>query len=275
MNSLDRISLTNIRCFESEHSVELPRITIVTGENSTGKTTLLGCCSALTRSVSNQNALDYDPFNIYPFRMGNFGNILRMNHQSFSLGGSVNNIKYDFQFEQREGKLFEETVKVKPDGLEQLTIPQNGSDGTFTLKPPGLNVEVFTEDISYSHIYQWLSSAVRHGDFPHKESVQQIQDNGHSDSAHEIKFNKYLNDLSRKLPRRPICIANVSPYLYPQQRKFGANQDCPIELSEVGQQLALFDQIRVHRVQDKSFELESDLTTSFSIFRMSVLVFTQ
>jgi len=152
MNSLDRISITNVRCFESGHSIELPRITVVIGENSTGKTTLLGCCSAFARLISNQNALEYDPFNIYPFRMGNFDNIIRINYKSFSVGGSANNIDFDFQFCERKGKIFEHNVKVKPSDLDQLTIFQNEITGGFTMTTPPLRLK-FLLNISVIHKY--------------------------------------------------------------------------------------------------------------------------
>jgi len=76
---------------------------------------------------------------------------------------------------------------------------------------------------------------VRHGDFPHKEQVQRVQQNGHNGPliASKIKLNNYLSGLSRKLPSQPTFLEAVSPYLDPQQRQYGVNRDLPIESSQV------------------------------------------
>jgi len=76
---------------------------MVIGENSSGKTTLLGCYSAFARLVANQNAIDYNPFNIAPFRMGAFDDIARVGHRYFSLGGRASGIEFQFQFGKNEG----------------------------------------------------------------------------------------------------------------------------------------------------------------------------
>ncbi|MXZ18127.1 MAG: AAA family ATPase [Rhodothermaceae bacterium] len=271
MTKIDRISLSNVRCFEAEHSVALPRITVVIGENSSGKTTLLGCYSAFARLVANQNAMEYNPFNIAPFRMGAFENIARVGHKKFSLGGSANGIEFLFQFCKNKRGLFEEQVKIKPIGLEELTITREDSTRELRMSTPSFEILVSADNIIYGQISQWLAFAVRHGDFPYREEVGQVRENGSAppDKSPKTELNDYLKNLSNKLPWSPIILESISPYLEPQQRQYGWNTALPIEpreseeLSEIGRKLSLFDQIRIRSTGDSSFELEVGFNNHF------------
>ena len=42
MSALTSLSLTNVRCFEGTQQARLPRITVLVGDNSAGKSTFLG-----------------------------------------------------------------------------------------------------------------------------------------------------------------------------------------------------------------------------------------
>lgn len=271
MNKISKISLSNIRCFEAEYSLALPRITIVIGENSSGKTSLLGCCSAFARLAANQNTMEYNPFNIYPFRMGTFENIARVNNGHFSLGGGVNGIEFHFQFDQNEGKIFEQQVTINPDGLEELTISRNTPSSELRMYTSSFEIPVSADNISYDQISQWLAFAVRHGDFPYKEEIDRIRENGSDlpENSDKMGLNDYLEKLSRKLPWHPIILESVNPYLEPQQRQYGIQKALPIEpeeaeeLSEIGQELGLFDKIRIRRTGTVSFELEVGFNNQF------------
>lgn len=66
------VILQNVRCFSNRHSIRLRPLTLVTGENSSGKTTLLATISAIVRSYE----FPIRPlFNEPPFSLGNFENI--------------------------------------------------------------------------------------------------------------------------------------------------------------------------------------------------------
>jgi len=253
--------------------VKLPRIAVIIGENSTGKTTLLGCCNAFARLASNQNAMEYDPFNIYPFQMGSFESLARAKSKFFSLGGSINGIELEFQFGEDSGRVVEHEVKIKPQDLEQLTISRNGSTGEWKMTTPSFDISVSPsrDRIPYSQISQWLAFAVRHGDFPYREELEQARKKGHdvSDESQKTKLNAYLEDLSRELPWDPIITEAVSPYLEPQKRQFGGQEVLPMdpheseELSEIGRQLTLFDQIRIQRTAGSNFALEVQFKDHF------------
>ena len=76
--------LRDVRCFEGEQRGRLRPITLLVGENSTGKTTFLGCYRVLHRVFSGRSfdplagLLDPAPdFNEEPFAMGSFRDIVR------------------------------------------------------------------------------------------------------------------------------------------------------------------------------------------------------
>ena len=86
--------IENVRCFRDRLRVPLRPITFLVGENSTGKTTFLGCYNALfslwgdvRMEQSGRNA-----FNQAPFSMGAYGDIVarsRREAESFCLGISA------------------------------------------------------------------------------------------------------------------------------------------------------------------------------------------
>ena len=88
--------LHDVRCFQGEQRANLGPITLLVGENSTGKTTFLGCYSVLHRLISRP-AMSGAPvdFNQEPFSMGSFRDIVRSGRrrtgriEQFKLGFSV------------------------------------------------------------------------------------------------------------------------------------------------------------------------------------------
>ena len=82
-------TLENVRCFEGEQTLRIRPITLLVGENSTGKSTVLGCYDALAQFLSP----DFDgelSFDEEPYQMGVFSNIARKmpkkNSEKFVLG---------------------------------------------------------------------------------------------------------------------------------------------------------------------------------------------
>ena len=69
--------LRDVRCFEGEQRGRLRPITLLVGENSTGKTTFLGCYGVLHRVFSGRGFDPVPDFNGEPFTMGSFRDIVR------------------------------------------------------------------------------------------------------------------------------------------------------------------------------------------------------
>lgn len=78
MDHPTNLILQDVRCFDGEQHGQLRGITLLIGENSTGKTTFLGCYRALHQMFPmrgfNQGSPD---FNEDPFTMGSFRDIVR------------------------------------------------------------------------------------------------------------------------------------------------------------------------------------------------------
>ena len=84
MDNLKDLILEDVRCFRGEQRGSLRPITLLIGENSTGKTTFLGCYGVLQQVCSwwDRDIDDRLDFNDEPFAMGSFRRIV------YSTGGA-------------------------------------------------------------------------------------------------------------------------------------------------------------------------------------------
>ncbi|MCY4313783.1 MAG: AAA family ATPase [Gammaproteobacteria bacterium] len=69
---IDQVTLTDFRCFSGKHSARLAPLTVLVGENSTGKTSFLALISALWGLVHNGDVPD---FKEAPYDLGSFPEI--------------------------------------------------------------------------------------------------------------------------------------------------------------------------------------------------------
>lgn len=86
---LIEFSLRGVRCFAERQDFRIRPLTLLVGENSTGKTTALGCLQVLA-SCHTGAGVD---FNRDPYEMGNFKNIISpaAGDSTFELGFTVEN----------------------------------------------------------------------------------------------------------------------------------------------------------------------------------------
>ncbi len=77
MDDARELILQDVRCFHDEQRGRLRPITLLVGENSTGKTTFLGCFRVLHRMFSGLTLDEFLDFNEEPFAMGSFRDIVR------------------------------------------------------------------------------------------------------------------------------------------------------------------------------------------------------
>ncbi|MDE0556617.1 MAG: AAA family ATPase [Candidatus Poribacteria bacterium] len=71
--SIEQIDLRDFRCFRGEHSARLAPLTLVVGENSTGKTSFLALVRALWQVAHNNEVPD---FKEEPYDLGSFSEIV-------------------------------------------------------------------------------------------------------------------------------------------------------------------------------------------------------
>lgn len=77
MDNPRSLTLCNVRCFQGTQRGRLRPITLLVGENSTGKTTFLGCYSVLHQAFDRLDIAGALDFNEEPFAMGSFRDIAR------------------------------------------------------------------------------------------------------------------------------------------------------------------------------------------------------
>lgn len=84
---LDAFRLEDVRCFAGPQMVRIRPLTFLVGENSTGKSTVLGCMQAVADYMAGMD-LEID-FNRHAYEMGSFREVVRRSDpliQSFKLG---------------------------------------------------------------------------------------------------------------------------------------------------------------------------------------------
>ena len=105
---LDAFHLENVRCFARPQELRVRPLTFLVGENSTGKSTVLGCLQAIADYMMDPYASEV---NFNPYEMGSFRDIVRRSRpliQSFSLGVAFrgnkhDRVRYTVELHEREG----------------------------------------------------------------------------------------------------------------------------------------------------------------------------
>ncbi len=101
MDDPKRLILRDVRCFQGEQQGALRPITLLVGENSTGKTTFLGCYGVLHRVLSRPY-FDHGPdFNEEPFPMGSFRDVVRSRRGP---GGRIDAFELGLEIEPADGR---------------------------------------------------------------------------------------------------------------------------------------------------------------------------
>lgn len=90
MNTINKFFLRDVRCFDGEHEFNIRPLTFLIGENSTGKSTVLGCLQALGNLFNSRGVSESEiDFNFDPYQMGAFADIARRSNpkkKDFQLG---------------------------------------------------------------------------------------------------------------------------------------------------------------------------------------------
>ena len=102
--------LEDVRCFAGPQEVRIRPLTFLVGENSTGKSTVLGCMQAVADYMDGVDS-EID-FNRHPYEMGSYREIARRSRpliQSFKLGvvsrgaNGRDAVRYTVELREREG----------------------------------------------------------------------------------------------------------------------------------------------------------------------------
>ncbi len=117
---LRKLILEDVRCFGGRQEFDIRPITFLVGENSTGKSTALGCFQIIHDFIfGNEIGLD---FNVEPYSMGSFTDIVRR-----SRPGKTNfRIGVGFQSESSQSDLeYMLVLSAKSRGSEPIIQEQN------------------------------------------------------------------------------------------------------------------------------------------------------
>ena len=120
MDDAREVILQDVRCFQDEQRGRLRPITLLVGENSTGKTTFLGCYRVLHRMFSRQEIDKFPDFNEEPFAMGSFRDIVRSRRGP---SGRINEFKIGLLVDQARDDLmsrYELSVTFHEKGSEPV-----------------------------------------------------------------------------------------------------------------------------------------------------------
>ncbi len=108
MSNIDQFILKDVRCFAGENTFNIRPLTFLIGENSTGKSTMLGCLQTFHDGLKpfqfRQIREGFD-FNQDPYQMGAYADIARKTNKiakSFGIGAVTNDLKIYISFKERE-----------------------------------------------------------------------------------------------------------------------------------------------------------------------------
>lgn len=145
---MDTLVLDNFRCFPGRHEVSLRPITLLVGENSSGKTSFLAGARTAYNLFTEWSLND---FNAPPFKMGSFDDIINSNDKRsfFSVGlkteqevnSTLLEIESTFKNQKNQASIGNLLYTIRKNNeiksaieidIERKTIEITTSDGTFT-----------------------------------------------------------------------------------------------------------------------------------------------
>ena len=127
--SIRRLIIEDVRCFAGRQEFNIRPLTFLVGENSTGKSTVLGCFQTLNRFTRTG---EYMNFNVEPYQMGAFTDIVRRSNRQkkdfilgfeFKYGKKGKRIKYFMKLTEKErgsGPIIQEQKIIFPEN--EITI---------------------------------------------------------------------------------------------------------------------------------------------------------
>ena len=148
MDDARELILQDVRCFQDEQRGRLRPITLLVGENSTGKTTFLGCYRVLHRMFSRSGIGEFLDFNEEPFAMGSFRDIVRSRRgpsgriDEFKIGFRVDRVPDDVlspyelsvTFREKGSEPVASSLRFQFDSDAFLEL-RSGEDGTIVQIP--------------------------------------------------------------------------------------------------------------------------------------------
>ena len=267
--------MQNVRCFGDDQSVDMGKVTLLVGENGTGKSTFLGCCNAFSRLASLRDLWDPGPetsncFDQKPFSMGQFQTIARRGADAFSLDGSFHEhchtmVWFTFSSD-RSGHPSESRFRVElpaRNGAEHLLVTRVPSPEMWRFEGNGFGLDIPQHVFSYRQFSTWISMAIRHGYMPLAGEPRLYRKSaGRTSTEDDAAFAKLIKFLSKvPLPHESLRMNPVAPGAVWRERGYPAN---PIRhwddglrkiFSEAGRKLGLFSDVEASAAPHGQYEI--------------------
>ena len=280
MSRITSLALTDVRCFAQTQRTELPRITVLVGENSTGKSTFLGCTRIIAHLSDLVDLSDRNSFDDPPFSMGDFKTIARSGASTFAIEATFESHRYD-----RVRVVYDQGPKGEPRERElELSLsaewgqrgvfrvtrpssPRSGGTEMWRVAGPEFEFEFPQSMVSYRQFSTWLSKLVRFGNLPHEGSTTLWRKRTGEASPEAVRmFARFTNFFRRSDlfpgPEHRLSIAAYDPNGWPREREFESNpfgkrlDDETLErIVVLGEGLNLFSGLDVRRGLGGTYEI--------------------
>ena len=280
MSRISSLALTDVRCFAGTERTGLPRVTVLVGENSTGKSTFLGCARVIARLTAFADLTDKSPFDDPPFFMGGFETIARSGASEFAIEATLEGHRYDRirvvydrgpGGEPRERELeLSLAAESGQNGVFRVTrprSPRSGAPEMWRVTGPGFEFEFPQSIVSYRQFSTWLAVSVRRGNLPHEGSTTLWRKRtGNASPAADRMFSGFTNFLRRgdflPDPEQRVPVAADDPNGWPREREYASNpfgkslDEATLQrMVALGKRLNLFSSLDVRRGLGGTYEI--------------------
>ncbi len=272
MSAITSLALTDVRCFAGTQRAGLPRIALVVGENSAGKSTFLGCLRGMAKLASLEDLDDENHFDQPPFKMGPFRTIARSGAATFTLEATFEGHRYErvrvVYDEGPDGEPRERELSFVPNtkgrdasafGITRLDPSAGARREMWRVAGPGFDFDFEQSSVSYRQFSTWLSRSVRRGNLPHDgESILRRKRTGNPTPEADRAFARFVNFFRQgdlfPAPEQRLLIAANDPVGWQRERWFATNpfgraMDGPTldGIRELGSDLQLFTDFELRR----------------------------
>ena len=267
MARIKELTLKGVRCFATEQSAKLGRITLLVGENGCGKSTFLGCYRALAKLANLVDLRDDNHFDDEPFRMGNFDAIARSGHPDFLIGGRFHghcHTAAQVAFERgRHAEPMERGLRLKysdGQGEQELRIDRESDGDVWRIEGRNFRFRLSHSEISYANVSTWLSQSVRRGTLPFAGEMENLRGRPNAVDYDEVEFGKLVSHFRSELPlpAEPAFDVRAIGPAKPRDRAVPVRPphlEDPGGVDEIGRQLGLWRGIEVLGRPDGRFEI--------------------
>ena len=193
--NIQKLTIEDVRCFAGRQEFNIRPLTFLVGENSTGKSTVLGCFDALHRFTRARTyGVDLD-FNVEPYQMGVFADIARRStpkKKKFRLG---------FEFGAKNGGEKVEyflTLTEKEKGSEPIVQEQNllFSESEIVFESAQQEVEGPDKQNRFHHIFEVTDFSEKGGN--KKFCVRIFEPFTHMDVFRVLDYTRFVLREERK-----------------------------------------------------------------------------